>query len=190
MTSPEQTDTLEQQNATGVGALLKASRLRTGENLSDISGVLKIRHVYLEAIEDGRFQDLPGTTYTLGFVRAYADHLGLDSDEVIRRFKSQESDVDPRSQLDFPEPIPETSVPGGAVILIGVVVAVLAYGAWYVNSFEDGLFTDLIAPLPERFAKMSGDPKAKEKAEPEKIETIKAEPEKTELALVGEALER
>lgn len=179
MASPEQTDTLEQKNSTGVGALLKASRLRTGEDLRDIVGVLKIRHVYLEAIEDGRFEDLPGTTYTLGFVRAYAEHLGLDSGEVIRRFKSQELGMDSHSQLDFPEPIPEASVPGGAVIFIGVVVAVLAYGAWYVNSSEDGFFKDLIAPLPERFAKMSEDPKMGEKAEPEKAEPEKPEPETT-----------
>jgi len=185
MASPEQTDTVEQQNATGVGALLKASRLRIGEELRDIAGILKIRHVYLEAIEDGRFEDLPGTTYTLGFVRAYAEHLGLDSGEVIRRFKSQESDVDPRSQLNFPEPIPEASVPGGAIIFIGVVVAVLAYGAWFMNSSEDGFFKDLIAPLPDRFAKMAGEPKTgkkaeTEKAEPEKTDAEKAEPEKVE----------
>ena len=180
MASSEQTDTLEQQNATGVGALLKASRLRIGEDLRDIAAILKIRYVYLEAIEDGRFEELPGTTYTLGFVRAYAEHLGLDSDEVIRRYKSQESGVAPSSQLDFPEPIPEASVPGGAVIFIGVVVAVLAYGAWYVNSSKDGFFTDLIAPLPDRFTKMSGDPKAVEKAEPEKIEPEKADKESVE----------
>ena len=180
MASPEQTDTVEQQNATGVGALLKASRLRIGEELRDIAGILKIRHVYLEAIEDGRFEDLPGTTYTLGFVRAYAEHLGLDSGEVIRRFKSQESDVDPRSQLDFPEPIPEASVPGGAIIFIGVVVAVLAYGAWYMNSSEDGFFKDLIAPLPDRFAKMAGEPKTGKKAETEKADPEKPDAEKAE----------
>ena len=176
MASPEQTDTFEQQNAAGVGALLKASRLRIGEELRDIAGILKIRYVFLEAIENGRFEELPGTTYTLGFVRAYAEHLGLDSDEVIRRFKNQESGAGPRSQLDFPEPITEALVPGGAVVFIGVVVAVLAYGAWYVNSSGDGFFKDLVEPLPERFAKMLGEPKAVEKAESEKTD-----PEKTEL---------
>jgi len=180
MASPEQTDTVEQQNATGVGALLKASRLRVGEELRDIAGILKIRHVYLEAIEDGRFEDLPGTTYTLGFVRAYAEHLGLDSGEVIRQFKYQESDVDPRSQLDFPEPIPEASVPGGAIIFIGVVVAVLAYGAWFMNSSEDGFFKDLIAPLPDRFAKMAGEPKTGKKAETKKAEPETAATEQTQ----------
>jgi len=155
MSSSEQTDTVEQQNATGVGALLKASRVRIGEDLRKIAGILKIRYVYLEAIEDSRFEDLPGVTYTRGFVRAYAEHLGLDSDEVMRRFKTQDYPGGSRSQLDFPEPIPETSIPGGAIILIGVVVTVLAYGMWYLNTSEDSFFADLIAPLPERLAKMT-----------------------------------
>ena len=148
-------DTIEQQNATGVGALLKASRVRIGEDLREIAGILKIRYVYLEAIEDSRFEDLPGVTYTRGFVRAYAEHLGLDSDEVMRRFKTQDYPGGSRSQLDFPEPIPETSIPGGAIILIGAVVTVLAYGMWYLNTSEDSFFADLIAPLPERLAKMT-----------------------------------
>ena len=148
-------DTIEQQNATGVGALLKASRVRIGEDLREIASILKIRYVYLEAIEDSRFEDLPGVTYTRGFVRAYAEHLGLDSDEVMRRFKTQDYPGGSRSQLDFPEPIPETSMPGGAIILIGVVVTVLAYGMWYLNTSEDSFFADLIAPLPERLAKMT-----------------------------------
>ena len=156
MASSEQPETDEQPNVTGVGALLKASRLRLGENLQDIAGVLKIRYVYLEAIEDGRFEDLPGPTYTHGFIRAYAEHLGLDSGEVLRRFKSHELPLEKRAELDFPEPMPETAVPGGAVILLGVVLVLLAYGGLQIYNAEDGFFADLISPLPERLARMSG----------------------------------
>ncbi len=66
MASPEQAEINdkegEQAGGTGVGALLKASRLRIGDDLRDIANILKIRYVYLEAIEDGRFEDLPGHT--------------------------------------------------------------------------------------------------------------------------------
>ncbi|HJO68942.1 MAG TPA: helix-turn-helix domain-containing protein, partial [Rhodospirillales bacterium] len=73
----------------GVGALLRASRLRVGEDLRDVAANLCIRYLYLEAIEEGRYADLPGPTYAIGFVRAYAEHIGLDSDEVVRRFKQE-----------------------------------------------------------------------------------------------------
>ncbi|MBT3305400.1 MAG: DUF4115 domain-containing protein [Alphaproteobacteria bacterium] len=171
MASSDKTNTGEQHTATGVGAMLKASRLRLGDELRDVADILKIRYVYLEAIEAGKFEELPGDTYTLGFIRAYAEHLGLDSEEIIRRFKTQETAGGPRSHLAFPEPIPETSIPGGAIIFIGVVVAVLAYGAWYVNSTEDGFFTEMIAPLPERLAKLTGNQDADD-GKPETMEPV------------------
>ena len=174
MASPEQAETDEQKRATGVGALLKASRLRIGDDLRHIANILKIRYVYLEAIEDGRFEDLPGHTYSMGFVRAYAEHLGLDSDEVIRRFKNQVVGDHPEPSLDFPEPIPEMGIPGGAIIFIGILVAAVAYGAWYVNTSKEGIIADLIAPVPKRMAEQpasSGKPK-----EPAPVVEAKMEP--------------
>ena len=142
----------EHVNGPGVGALLRASRLRCGEDLQDIAHLLRIRYTYLDAIEDGRFKDLPGLTYALGFVRAYAEHLGLDSAEVVRRFKVESSDVHRGSELLFPTPIPEGGIPGGAILFVGVFVAAIAYGGWYVSTSEDGFLQDLIEPIPERLA--------------------------------------
>jgi len=152
--SHELDDALKQAKAHGVGALLKASRLRVGDNVREISDVLRIRHVYLEAIEDGRFDDLPGPTYATGFIRGYAEYLGLDSEEVVRRYKadiSGDGDASDRN-LVFPEPIPEPGIPGGAVVFVGIFVAVVAYGVWYANTTKDGFLAELISPVPERLA--------------------------------------
>ncbi len=73
--------------ASDVGTLLCATRMRLGKDLQDIAAVLHIRYNFLVAIEDGRYEDLPGQAYAMGFVRAYADHLGLAGDEVVRRYK-------------------------------------------------------------------------------------------------------
>ena len=43
----------------GVGSLLRATRVRLGEDVQDVASVLRIRRTYLEAIEDGRTNDLP-----------------------------------------------------------------------------------------------------------------------------------
>lgn len=195
MASPEQAEIRnkegEQTSSTDVGALLKASRLRVGEELRDISAILKIRYVYLEAIEDGRFEDLPGPTYSMGFVRAYAEHLGLDSEEVMRRFKNQVTGDGSETELVFPEPIPEMGIPGGAIVFIGILLAAVVYGVWYVNSSKDGFMADLIQPVPERLAQQAATPEkpkdapapeAQPEAEPETKpeETAKApEPEQT-----------
>ena len=137
---------------TGVGALLRASRQRVGDDLREIAVLLRIRLPYLEAIEDGRFKELPGQTYAVGFIRAYAEHLGLDSDEVVRRYKEEVAGTGPRTDLQFPTPVTETGVPGGALMFIGVLVAILAYGGWYLSTSKDNFFADLIAPLPDRLA--------------------------------------
>jgi len=174
----------------GVGALLKASRLRLGQDLRDIAEVLRVRYVYMEAIEDGRYDALPGPTYASGFIRAYAEHLGLDSQEVVRRFKAETTGSRETANLAFPEPIPESGIPGGAIVLVGIVIAVVAYGAWYVNT-GNGYLAELVAPLPQRLAHLvegegkppgetttPSDPgKAAAKPEPKTESTAEAKPE-------------
>ncbi|WP_419799941.1 helix-turn-helix domain-containing protein [Terasakiella sp.] len=115
----------------GVSELLKTTRERAGQELQVISQVLRIRYIYLEAIEGGRYDELPGKTYVVGFVRAYAEHLGLDSGEVVKRFKQEVDGLEGRSELMFPSPVTEQSVPGGAIIMIGLVILAAAYGGWY-----------------------------------------------------------
>jgi len=133
-----------------VGALLRASRLRVGEDLREVSDNLCIRFLYLEAIEECRYEDLPGDTYAIGFIRSYAEHLGLDGEEVIRRYRLEKASSKRLSDLSFPTPVAESGVPKGAIVLVGVVLAVLVYGGWYATTTDDSILSDLISPVPER----------------------------------------
>ena len=166
MSSPQQPENTQQPDTSGVGALLKASRLRIGEELSEVSDVLRIRNVYLEAIEDDRYQDLPGPTYATGFIRAYADHLGLDSDEIIHRFKGWTSGEELLSNLVFPEPISQAGIPGGAIVFVGALVVILTYGVWYVNTSEDGFLAELISAVPDRLVRLADEKSKPEQAAP------------------------
>lgn len=141
-----------------VAAELRRAREDLGRDLVRIAGDLKIRRVYLEAIEEGRFDDLPGTTYAVGFVRAYADHLGLDSIEIVGRFKDEVEGVNERLQLVFPTPAPESKIPSGAVLLISVLLIALAYGGWYYLSSgqEDG--DGQILAVPDRLEPLASAP--------------------------------
>ena len=116
---------------TGVGRLLCATRMRLGKDLQYIAQVLHIRYTYLVAIEDGRYEDLPGQAYALGFVRAYADHLGLDGDEVVRRFKEETTGLRRKAALDFPIPTPDSGIPSGRSLLGAVLLGMAVYGSWY-----------------------------------------------------------
>ncbi len=72
-----------------VSDILLRAREEYGQDLRSVSDSLRTRYTYLLAIEEGRFNDLPGATYAVGFVRTYADYLGLDSEEIVRRFKGR-----------------------------------------------------------------------------------------------------
>ncbi|MEI9930506.1 MAG: helix-turn-helix transcriptional regulator [Rhizomicrobium sp.] len=72
-----------------VGQELRAARQRRGEDLATVSNVLKIRKDHLEALEEDQIEKLPGRTYAVGFVRTYAEYLGLDVAASVARFKAQ-----------------------------------------------------------------------------------------------------
>lgn len=74
-------------DTSGVGAELRDARLAIGASIEDMSEHLRISRRYLSALEEGRTRDLPGPTYALGFVRSYAQSLGLDAEELTRRFR-------------------------------------------------------------------------------------------------------
>ncbi len=139
------------QSFTGesVAAELRRARQDLGRDLVRVSDDLKIRRVYLQAIEDGRFDDLPGATYAVGFIRAYAEYLGLNSIEIVSRFKEEVQGVNERLQLVFPTPVPESKIPSGAVLLISVLLIALAYGGWYYLSSGDDDMDGQVLDLPD-----------------------------------------
>jgi len=137
---------------TAVGGLLRQSREGAGLNIADAARALRISQKYLEALEDGRHTDLPGTAYAIGFVRSYAEHLHLDSDEIVRRYKDEAAGVGNRNDLVFPKPIVDGGVPGGAVLGLGVMVAAVAYGVWYWNSTNTEVEIARVEVVPEHMA--------------------------------------
>ncbi len=137
---------------TELGKLLCATRMRLGKDLQRIAGVLHIRYNYLVAIEDGRYEDLPGQAYAIGFVRAYADHLGLDGDEIVRRYKEESAGVKHKSAFEFQMPTSDSALPSGTLLLIAVVAGMVIYGAWYSIAGSDRTAVELIQEVPDRLA--------------------------------------
>jgi cytoskeleton protein RodZ len=142
-------------DAPRIGADLRAARQRLGWELPEVAAGLRIRLPYLEALEEGRIADLPGNAYALGFLRTYATALGLDPDELARRFKAEAATVNRKTELTFPVPVPERGVPAGAVVLLGAILAVGAYIGWYRLSGEGKLPAEAVAPVPARLAPLA-----------------------------------
>ncbi|AUG53558.1 helix-turn-helix domain-containing protein [Thalassospira marina] len=143
-----------------VGRLLRHTRTTHGQTLDGVAQLLRIRKVYLEAIENSDYDALPGGPYGLGFVKGYAEHLGLDGKEIVRRYKEESNAPAVRSQLSFPKPVQESRVPGGAMMLIAAVLGIVAYGGWYYLSSQGKTIADLVEPLPDRMKGYTAVPEA------------------------------
>ena len=131
-----------------VGDVLRARREERGEDLRYVAQILRIRYPYLKAIEDSLIDELPGPTYAIGFVRTYGEHLGLDSHDLVTRFKAEVDGLNARSDLHFPAPIPEGGVPSGAVLIIAVVMAFGIFGTWSYLSAPDDTVAEVVPTMP------------------------------------------
>jgi cytoskeleton protein RodZ len=83
-----------------IGSELREAREQRGISLREISERTKIRQSVLRAIENDHFEGLPGSVIMRGFLKLYAREVGLDPDDVGRRYTAQaaESDADAQSR--------------------------------------------------------------------------------------------
>ncbi len=72
-----------------IGSSLKEARLRKGLELTAAAEATKIRSRHLQALEDEQFDVLPGQTYVRGFLKTYADFLGLDGQLYVDEYSSR-----------------------------------------------------------------------------------------------------
>lgn len=136
----------------GIGVEMRAARIRAGAELSDIAQKLRISQAYLEAIEEGRFDELPGHVYVFGFLKTYARFLELDEDIVVDRFKTETTGPQRDMRLAFPSAMDRGRLPTGRLLLGGLLIAVLAYAGWFVFTSDERSTADRVAPIPERLA--------------------------------------
>lgn len=122
-----------------IGGSLREARLKRELTPADVQKAIRIRDRYLQALEEERWELLPGDAYVKGFLRTYADYLGLDGnlyvDEYNNRFAHHE-------ELPF---VPERFArsrsglrSGGLlrpVVVIGAIAAiVIAVAAWRLSA--------------------------------------------------------
>jgi len=161
------------------GAAMREMRQAHNRELSDVANALRIRQVYLQAIEDGRFDDLPGPTYAAGFVRAYADYLGLELDEVMRRYRSATGNIPAQAALVPPSPMSEARLPTGFILLVAAVLAAAAYGGWYYLTVHGQSPTEVVSAIPKRISEAVGlrDKTAVQPSSPDAMKSSVTEPE-------------
>jgi cytoskeleton protein RodZ len=131
-----------------IGNSLREARLRQGFELPRVEADTKIRAKYLRALEEEHFEVLPGETYVKGFLRTYAEYLGLDGqlyvDEYNSRFAREEElpVQSPAARRPRPRRMESNFV---VVALAGIVaVTILVVVAWKFGSSASSTSADLL----------------------------------------------
>src|SRR5262245_43060122 len=123
-----------------IGNSLREARLRQGLEFPEIEYATKVRSKYLRALEDEQFDVLPAQTYVKGFLRTYAEYLGLDGQLYVDEYNSRYVGIEEESPLraSVRQPVHrERRFAGGVVlaVLAGIaVLTALVIAAWKFGS--------------------------------------------------------
>lgn len=111
-----------------IGSTLRAARQAAGLSLQQIADAIRIRPIYLQAIEAGQFELLPALPQTIGFTRSYARHLDVDVEEPLSHLGEEvHRDIESRVYSE-PEPLWTVSPRRAGYVGIGAVGAVILLG--------------------------------------------------------------
>jgi cytoskeleton protein RodZ len=137
-----------------IGNSLREARLRQALDFPQIEQATKIRSKYLRALEEEQFEVLPAQTYVKGFLRSYAEYLGLDGQLYVDEFNSRYV----RGEVDEEAPLAPRGGGGGwgrrqspmatsAVIVVLAIVGVVT--ALVIVAWRFGAEDPPRVPLPE-----------------------------------------
>ena len=128
------------------GLVFRAAREGVGMTPDQAAHALHLDVAVVAAIEDGRFADLPMRPYARGYVRNYARLLGLDADELARRFdaadahRPEPSVVVPRHRLTPKAELALRPIALGYAAIVAVLLIALGAVLWTAWRVQDWQF--------------------------------------------------
>jgi cytoskeleton protein RodZ len=146
-----------------LGQWLRETREAQGLSLAEAEAATRIRQKFLAAMEAEDWDQLPGEVTTRGFLRKYATYLGMDVNQVVKRFQDRgsgpvqlvpdaedadiEREVDYRPiEMDLPEPS-GLRLPWSLVALV-LIVAFLGLAAWWILTYQSAWVDTVMSRLP------------------------------------------
>ncbi len=110
MPMSDETHTSSGPEEPGIGTALRKARIQKGLSLEEVEQETKIRKRYLDGLEREDYDLLPAAVYVQGFLKTYANYLGLDGDAISQEFKRSQTPQESDSysapvKSDFDEPL-------------------------------------------------------------------------------------
>src|SRR5437764_4541995 len=121
-----------------IGGSLREARVKRNLTPADVQKAIRIRDRYLQALEEERWEVLPGDAYVKGFLRTYADYLGLDGNLYVDEYNNRFAR--PEEPLLVPERFARPGIRFGTdglmrpLLAVAAIVAVVAaVAAWRLS---------------------------------------------------------
>jgi cytoskeleton protein RodZ len=134
-----------------LGDTLRQQREQMGVTMQQAAEDTRIRDKFLQAIESGDYQSLPGTVYTKGFLRNYAHYLNLDAEEMLALYTGERGGADPARSFAPMRPLVKRSFIFTPTVLVPVLVLAgiglfVAYFYYQFTSFAVAPHVDITDP--------------------------------------------
>lgn len=176
-----------------LGERFRAAREARGLSLSDVAEQIRIRSVYLAAIEDENWSAIGAPVYIRGFLRTYGRFLGLDTDEVVAEFAGESRNApapapQPGAKTNYfvdeaPAPRQLSWLIWAASLVAVLLVAYVAYSAITVRQRQNPTVATLPsnspANSPGQTAAPSGSPSPADSGSPATSPSPSASPSGT-----------
>ena len=134
-----------------LGDALRLQREAMGVTMVQAAEDTRIRQKFLQAIESGDYQSLPGTVYTKGFLRSYAEYLNLEPEEMLALYTGERGGTEPARTFAPMKPLVKRSfiftptVLGPVAVLAGILLFV-GYVYYQFTNFAVAPHVDITDP--------------------------------------------
>ena len=156
-----------------IGSSLRQARQHRGLALADVERKTRVRAKYLGALEDERFDVLPGQAYVRGFLRSYAEFLGLDGNLYVAEYNEKHAEPEDDLPPIAHEPLGHgrrlrVARPLAGALVAAVATVVVVWQLGFTTPEARPLTTTQVTIQPAATSKPAAKPKPKQAAAPAK----------------------
>jgi cytoskeleton protein RodZ len=129
-----------------IGHYLKDSRESLKISVVEAAAAMHIRTHYIEAMESGNWEILPGKAYVRGYIKNYALYLGINANELLAAYDALSGTV--KQELYIPEPTVRENLPSQSLMMIVLGAALLMLGIYVLFMREARILPPTVADVP------------------------------------------
>jgi len=169
-----------------VGDILRRARQKKGISVEDLEAAIRVSIQHIRAIEEGRLEMLPGRIYAIGFIKAYAEHVDLDSKKILELLKRQSGEKIAPTHNIAPPPtsmLEDFSIPSFKVLSIIFLLLISAFVFKSYYNSHDFLLDEEIPAVPKELIAQTT-----LLSKPEPPPKVEEQPAKTPVASLNELL--